>query len=119
MKIKYLYPEPITLIELAGRFDAHAAPEIEKWMDNNIPSYPGYLLFNLKDVHFVDSTALATLVRGMKQCRENGTALSLCNLQKPVRIIFELTRMDQAFNIFLTQQEALKHMKTTFIERLL
>jgi anti-sigma B factor antagonist len=40
------------------------------------------------------------MVRTMKHCRERNGELILCGLRQPVRIIFELTRMDKAFRIF-------------------
>ena len=46
------------------------------------------------------AAALAALVHGMKQCREQDGDLLLCRLAQPVRIIFELTRLDRAFAIF-------------------
>jgi len=111
MNIKTLSPEPITLIELSGRFDAHVAPEFLTLMDENISIFAGYILVDLEKVNFIDSTALAALVRGLKHCRENGGDLSLCNLQQPVQIIFELTRMDNAFRIYSTQKDAYEKIR--------
>ncbi|MCP4141803.1 MAG: STAS domain-containing protein [Chloroflexi bacterium] len=120
MNTKALSPEPIIkLIELSGRFDAHVAPEFIKWTDENIPASQEYLLVDLKKVNFIDSTALASLVRGMKHCREKGGDLALCNLQQPVQIIFELTRMDQAFRIYTTQEDAFEKARAEYIEKLL
>ncbi len=63
---------------------------------------------NLAGVQFVDSTALATLVQGMKRCRQLKGDLRLCGLQQPVRMIFELTRLDKAFEIFSGEDEAIQ-----------
>ena len=116
MNIETLSPEPITLIELFGRFDAHVAPEFVNWMDKNKSAQQGYILVDLEKVNFIDSTALATLVKGMKHYRENGSDLSICNLQQPVRIIFELTRMDQAFTIYSTREDAINKIRAEYIE---
>lgn len=116
MDIKLLSPEPITLIKLFGRFDAHVAPAFVKWMDENKSASQGYLLVDLGKVNFIDSTALAALVKGMKRYREKGGDLSLCNLQQPVRIIFELTRMDHAFTIYPTLGDALIKIRADYIE---
>jgi anti-sigma B factor antagonist len=85
----------VTVVQLDGRFDAYEAPQISAWIDENISS-----------VSFIDSTALATLVKGMKRCRQHGGDLYICGLVKTVRIIFELTRLDKAFRIFETRSEA-------------
>lgn len=96
----------IRILQLQGRFDAHGAPQVAQWLQEAWAQSPARVVVNLEGVNFADSTALATLVQGMKHCRENGGDLSLCCLQQPVRIIFELTRLDRAFAIFASEQEA-------------
>ncbi len=57
------------------------------------------IVVDLGGVSFIDSSGLSALVLGMKRCRENEGDLRLCRLQTPVRMIFELTRLHQAFEI--------------------
>ena len=87
------------LVTVSGRFDAHLAPEVGAALDQCLAAGDKTIFVNLRNAHFVDSTALAILVRGMKRSREQGGDLILGALQPPVQIIFELTRMDQAFTI--------------------
>lgn len=96
----------IPILKLQGRFDAHVAPRVAHWLQEAWAKRPARVIVNLEGVNFADSTALATLVQGMKHCRENGGDLYLCCLDQPVRIIFELTRLDRAFSIFASEQEA-------------
>jgi anti-sigma B factor antagonist len=100
--------EGITLLELSGRFDANAAPDIADWLAAHTSAPPARVVVTLSAVNFIDSTALGVLVRGMKRCREHGGDLRLCELQQPVRIIFELTRLDKTFRIFANQEEAVQ-----------
>lgn len=95
----------INVLELSGRFDAHMAPSVKTWQDSHASE--ANVVINLAGVHFVDSTALATLVRGMKHCRQQGGDLRLCGVQQPVRIIFELTKLDKAFAIYPNEDAAL------------
>jgi anti-sigma B factor antagonist len=62
----------------------------------------------MSDVNFVDSTALATLVQGLNRARKRNGELYLCGLQKQVYMIFELTRLDKAFHIFVDEEHALR-----------
>lgn len=98
MQTKITYTNDIPVLNLAGRFDAHAVGEVRDWLEGN--TAVSQAVINLADVHFVDSTALSTLVQGMKWLRQRGGDLYLANLQQPVTIIFELTRLDKAFQIF-------------------
>lgn len=89
----------VQVIKLDGRFDAFEAPQVVKWFEANVNSGASRVVVDLGGVTFLDSAALASLVKGMKRCRELGGDLVLCNMQQAVKIIFELTRLDKAFRI--------------------
>jgi anti-sigma B factor antagonist len=95
------------VVELDGRFDAYEAPRVREWMDEQLTRGVARLIVDLEAVTFIDSTALAVLVQGMKRSRQQDGDLILCGLQQPVRIIFELTRLDKAFRIYGARDEAL------------
>jgi anti-sigma B factor antagonist len=108
MEITTRQAENVMVLELTGRFDAYGAPPVADRLAEAAKGGPAAVLVNLTGVTFIDSTGCAVLVRGMKQCRERGGDLRLCGLQRPVRMIFELTRLDRAFDIFPDEQTALK-----------
>ncbi|MFM8321491.1 MAG: STAS domain-containing protein [Chloroflexota bacterium] len=95
------------ILELKGRFDAFEVAPVAGWIKEQLAAGKAHLVISLAGVNFIDSTALATLVQGLKHCREFGGDLHLCGMQQPVQIIFELTRLDKAFAIFNTEEEAL------------
>ena len=90
----------VVMASLSGRFDAHQVPRVQKEIDVALANGANTVIMDLTEVNFVDSSALAVMVRTMKHCRERNGELLLCGLRQPVRIIFELTRMDKAFRIF-------------------
>jgi anti-sigma B factor antagonist len=98
----------IRILELAGRFDTQSVPEVGEWIQGATTSPPANVIVNLQDVTFLDSTALSTLVQGLKKSRSINGDLRLCGLQHPVRMIFELTRLDKAFEIFKTEEDAIE-----------
>lgn len=95
----------LPVLRLKGRFDAHEVEPVNSWFAEQQSTN---LIVDLEDVNFIDSTALSTLVRGLKHCREKNGDLHLCSLQQPVRVIFELTRLNKAFDIFPNEEEAAK-----------
>ena len=103
--IEEFHPDYLTL-HLDGRFDAHETPQVRQSLATHTPKN---VHINLKKVTFLDSAALATLVQAMKNCRERGGDVVLCNMPQPVRIIFELTRLDKAFKIINTVHDATQH----------
>ena len=84
---------------LSGRFDAHEADGFRTAIDPSLDADVPHIDVDLSDVEFIDSTALAELVRVMKRCRERTGDLRLVAPSDPVRVILELTRLDAAFTI--------------------
>jgi anti-sigma B factor antagonist len=106
MKSYWFEDKNIHVLELAGRFDAYETPPVKDWLDKLNGVSPQQVVVNLKGVNFIDSTALATLARGLNNARQADGNLYLCNLAAQVHIIFELSRMDLAFGIYGNQTEA-------------
>lgn len=98
----------IAILELEGRFDAYEVATVKTWLEEAVNKTPAQIVVNLTKVNFIDSTGLATFVQGMKHCRNNDGDLVLYGLQQSVRVIFELTRLDRAFEIFETEDKALQ-----------
>jgi anti-sigma B factor antagonist len=99
---------PVAVLTLAGRFDRTSAPKAADWLLQVSNTRPARVIVDLSEVTFVDSTAIATLVRALKRCRQNGGDLYLCGLRRQVYMIFELTRLDQAFSLFENELHALQ-----------
>lgn len=98
MRVQSRTVDHVTVVELAGRFDAHVTRSVATQLER--VAEPHQIVVDLGNVTFVDSMGLATLVQAMKRCRQLDGDVRLCGLQKPVRIIFELTRLDRAFQIY-------------------
>lgn len=106
MELTYRREGDVDVLEIRGRFDAHGTPMVARWLGERLDA--SNVVVNLQGVVFIDSAALSILVKGLKHCRQNKGDLYLCGMQQAVRIIFELTRLDQAFPIFEKEQEALE-----------
>jgi anti-sigma B factor antagonist len=98
----------VSVLKLSGRFDAYSAPAVVEWLEDVLETSAPNLVVDLGGVHFMDSTALVTLTRGMKHCRQRDGDLRLCSLQPSVRVIFELTRLDRAFEIYDDEDRAVE-----------
>jgi len=88
-----------TTITLAGRLDVHTAPAFKETLTSEIGQGRHNIVVSLAGVEYVDSSGLASLVAGLKNCRRAGGDLKLAALPHPIRLIFEITRLDQAFEI--------------------
>jgi anti-sigma B factor antagonist len=97
----------VHVVDLQGRLDAHQGKQVDQKLAEVMHS-TNQTVVNMSKVHFIDSTGLSVLVKGVKHHREKNGDLVLCELQQPVRIIFELTRLERVFQIYATENEAVQ-----------
>jgi anti-sigma B factor antagonist len=111
MKVNLTHKNAVIIVEIEGRFDAFGVQAVnDEFVKISEQAHPKVIV-DLGRVDFIDSMALATLVKGLKRTREKQGEFALCNLQQAVLIIFELTRLDKAFKIYDSRGAALKAMQ--------
>lgn len=108
MEIRLRSVDTVKVLAISGSFDSDTARVARLWLDDALGSPPAYVVVNLKEVPFIDSTGLSFLVQGMKRSREQQGDLRLCSLQPAVRMVFELTRLDRVFEIFIEEEDAVQ-----------
>ncbi len=64
-------------------------------------------VIDLKQVDFMDSAGLGTLIAVLKRITERGGDMKIACLQKKPRMVFEITRAYKVFEIYDTVDEAL------------
>lgn len=106
MDIKVRQIENVTVLQLADSLDISNAHEMRKALLDAISSESAQVVVNLRELDFIDSSGLAALAQGLKRARDYQGNLCLCCLRSPVRLIFEMTRFDRVFEIFVTEEEA-------------
>lgn len=76
---------------------------IESWISANMmmnnKDVP-LLIVNMENVDFVDSDGLQKLISSLRLMQAQQSNLLLCSLKPSVRILFEITRIDQLIGIF-------------------
>ena len=67
-----------------------------------------HVLVNLSEVNFIDSSGLTSLVAGMRDADKIDGSFRICNVHPEAKLVFEVTMMDSVFDIYETEEEALK-----------
>jgi anti-anti-sigma factor len=101
MNYKITTIKNVSILKPKGRFDAYQVPDIDTCLEQAINQSP-CIVMDFSDVIFTDTRALAMLVKWLKKTREQHGDLKLCSLQKSVKIILELSRLNLAFRIYET-----------------
>jgi anti-sigma B factor antagonist len=58
------------------------------------------LLVDMKEVEFMDSAGLMALIKAFRLAQSMERRFGLCSLAPSVRMMFELTQLDNVFEIF-------------------
>ena len=92
-------PDGSVRIALAGELDISSAPRVEAELDRVQAGYPSLVLLDLRDLRFMDSTGLRTVVGADKRARERGGRLAIVRGPESVQRIFSVTRLDERLEI--------------------
>ncbi len=98
----------VQILSISGIFSGDHAAAVRSWLDEATSREPAYIVVNMKDVRSMDSAALSLLLHGMKKSRQLRGDLRLCSVPQPVRMIFEITRLDKVFEFFLAEEDAVE-----------
>ncbi|MGB2705462.1 MAG: STAS domain-containing protein [Candidatus Omnitrophota bacterium] len=111
MQVKQEEKSGISVCYVIGEIDINTAPQVKKVLDKLIGAKKEKIILNLKDVSYVDSSGLATLVEILKGMRSYGGKLKLTNLSTKVKNLFEITKLEKLFGIDSEEEEALEALR--------
>jgi anti-sigma B factor antagonist len=92
---------------LEGRMDFKMANDFKERMAKFIIGGNMFIILNLSQVEFIDSSGLGAIVYSLKRMGGRGD-LFICGVKETIMTMFNLTRMDKVFRIFDTEEEAVK-----------
>ena len=91
---------------VAGKIDSRMSPEFEEALDGAIQGEPKHLILNLKDVDYLSSAGLRTILRIAKRLEKMERKLAFVGAQELVAEVIRLTGVDRIFPLCTTTQEA-------------
>jgi anti-anti-sigma factor len=94
----------IKVVQPSGMLDSTKASQFRAEINNMVDAGADIVLVDLKDVSFIDSSGLGALVVALKAVRTAGGKLYLCSVNEQAKMLFELTSIDQLFDIFADQE---------------
>jgi len=80
--------------------DSKAGSLLREQLAEIVPDRHKLWIIDMGAVDFIDSSGICALVAGLNAARRRGCRLVICNLSATVRLIFEITQLDQLFEIF-------------------
>jgi anti-sigma B factor antagonist len=97
----------ITIVDVSGDIDMGTSPGLRKTLLEALKK-TSRLVVNLREVRYVDSSGIASLVEVLKEAHNKQKRLILFGLNKAVHEVLQLTRLSKIFDIRETEEEALQ-----------
>jgi len=98
----------VVILTVDGEINFNSSPDFRKAFLKVLDSKEQKVIVNLASVAYVDSSGLATLVEAHQKIKNSGGRLKLTNLTGKVKSLFEITKLEKLFEIFPSEEEALK-----------
>ncbi len=94
-------------VSLSGEIDMHTSPELRKALLKLTKEKISPIIIDLKNVSYMDSSAIATFVEALKSMMSYKGSMRLCNLSPRVQEIFAFAKLDRVFTICKDIEDAL------------
>lgn len=97
----------ITVFSLKGNLDALTAPSLKKEIEALMAARKIYVVFDLAELELIDSSGVGAIVSLFKRVRTLQGDVKIARLRAQPAEIFKLLRLDRAFDIFETIDQAI------------
>ena len=98
---------PVTIAVPSGEVDLHQSPGLFQELMTICDAQPPKLVIDLREVSYMDSSGVSTLVEVFRSVNGYGGQLVLLSPTARVRSMFEIAKLDQFFTICDSESEAL------------
>ncbi|NLD35723.1 MAG: STAS domain-containing protein [Desulfatiglans sp.] len=100
--------DKVGVVKLTGRLDAASVKSFKDTVSSLVKKEICNIVVDMKDVEFIDSSGLGSLVSCLRIVNNEGGDIRLSSLQNQIRALLELTRMHRVFQIFDDTDTAIK-----------
>ncbi|MBE9180784.1 STAS domain-containing protein [Oculatella sp. LEGE 06141] len=91
----------LKVVQPCGHINASNAADLQEQLTTIVSSRQyASLLVDMTNVESLDSAGLMALVSALTLSQQLNQRFGLCSVSPSIRIIFELTQLDRAFEIF-------------------
>jgi anti-sigma B factor antagonist len=95
------------IVSLGGDVDLESSPRARSVLLECV-SQKRSVLVDMSDIHYIDSSGVASLVESFQSARKAGGRFALVAVSEAALRVLQLARLDKVFQIFPTVEAALK-----------
>lgn len=93
---------------IEGEVNITTSVDLRKAFDELIKRNEKKVLIEFSRVEYIDSSGLATLIEMLQRLKKIGGRMRVCGMNQKVHNAFEITKLHKLFEVFDTQETALK-----------
>jgi anti-sigma B factor antagonist len=97
----------VSIVDIHGEINAFAENALMDAYTQASTAGARAIILNFKGLDYMNSSGIGLLVTMLIRARRQNQRLIACGLSEHYRQIFELTRLNEAISIYLTEAEAL------------
>jgi anti-sigma B factor antagonist len=97
-------------MKCSDRIDIYNSPIFDATIDMLISENKNSVLLNMEDVFYIDSSGLGALISGMRKLNKDGRFFKIAGLNDFVKKVINRARMDNYFDIYETEEEAMRSL---------
>ena len=98
----------IVILSPVGEMDLYNAPTLRYKVEGLITENKKQIIINLMQVSYIDSSGIGALIAALTKLKKSGGILKISNASSSIAKIFALTELTSFFQMFETEEEALK-----------
>lgn len=111
MNITLSEDSPIVKIKINGQINLYNVGELKDVLQKEVDK--GFFLYmiDMKLVNYVDSSGVGAFILHLNNLKKLDGKMALFNIDDTVRIVFEMTKLNNFFQIFDNDKDAENYLK--------
>lgn len=101
----------IKVLKVVGELDALVAPKLKERITKLVEGDSTKFIIDFEEVTHINSLAMGILRGKLKVVKEMGGDIKLIKLNEHIKTIFEMIGLDEIFEIYETEDEAVANFK--------
>ncbi len=101
-----------TIVDVAGEVTLSNVPELRKALMDLLKVHRApRVIVNMTNAAYIESAGVASLVEALKVARESKLGFAIFGLNAVAKEVFELTRLVSVFEVYGTEEEAVRGVR--------
>ena len=107
MQVRQKVKDAVTICFIRGEITIDTVEDLKRTFKKVIADKTRKVLLNFKDVDYIDSAGLASLIQFSRDLKGIQGAVFFCDLSPKIISLFAITKLENAFPIYETEEAAL------------